>query len=131
MESIYHFIWQGGTNPMHILHFSLEFTIQSFKVKFLNFFDFFTFLFCFLQRREGWERAPPAGQFSKFNREYCSGIVKTIRNLIKIIDFNTSKCDLTIKTRSVLKNSSRAIYLHAIFLVKSQSTFDDFSLHQN
>ena len=51
MESIYHFIRQRGTNPMHILHFSLEFTLQSFKVKFLNFFDFFTFLFCFLT---GW-----------------------------------------------------------------------------
>ena len=34
MESVYHFIRQGGTNPMHILHFSLEFTIQSFKVNF-------------------------------------------------------------------------------------------------
>ena len=48
---------------MHILHFSLEFTIQSFKVKFLNFFDFFTFLFCFLQskgaRAEN-ARRPPA-----------------------------------------------------------------------
>ena len=46
---------------MHILHFSLEFTIQSFKVKFLNFFDFFTFLLCFLQsaRAEN-ARRPPA-----------------------------------------------------------------------
>ena len=34
MESVYHFIRQRGTNPMHILHFSLEFTIQKFKVNF-------------------------------------------------------------------------------------------------
>ena len=133
MESVYHFIRQGGTNPMHILHFSLEFTLQSFKVKFLNFFDFSLFCFEFLQRREGcwldyWERAPPAGQFSKFNREYCSGGVMIIRNLIKIIDFNTSLCDLTRKIRAVLKNLPRAIYLLAIFFGKSQSALGSIDI---
>lgn len=38
----------------------------------------------------------------------------------------TSQCDLTVKNCEVLKKSPRANYLHAIILVKLQSTFDDF-----
>ena len=65
IESINHFARQRTTNPMQILHFSLEFTIQSLKVKFFNFFDFFrlSHFFCFVffkgARAEN-ARRPPA-----------------------------------------------------------------------